>query len=30
LVLDRAKWTFPVLINELEIFPPFKKWDTAE
>ncbi|OYU67741.1 MAG: hypothetical protein CFE22_03080 [Cytophagaceae bacterium BCCC1] len=25
LVLDRAKWTFPVLINELEIFPPFKK-----
>ncbi len=25
LVLDRTKWTFPVLINELEIFPPFKK-----
>lgn len=25
LVLDRAKWTFPELINELEIFPPFKK-----
>ncbi|MCP9755333.1 hypothetical protein EGI26_09215 [Lacihabitans sp. CCS-44] len=25
LVLNRAKWTFPVLISELEIFPPFKK-----
>jgi hypothetical protein len=25
LVLDRTKWTFPELINELEIFPPLKK-----
>ncbi len=25
LVLDRSKWTSPVLMAELEIFPPFKK-----